>query len=78
MNDEIANQDEVINKLNTEKKHVSENTAKSTEDLQVAEDKVNHLNQIKNTLESTLDELEGSYEKEKRSKANIEKERRKI
>merc|ERR1719346_130609 len=78
LNDEIANQDEVINKLNKEKKHVSENAAKSQEDLQVAEDKVNHLNQIKNKLESTLDELEGSYEKEKRGRANIEKERRKI
>merc|ERR1719515_429487 len=78
LNDEIANQDEVINKLNKEKKHVSENAAKSMEDLQVAEEKVAHLNQIKNKLESTLDELEGSYEKEKRSKANLEKERRKV
>merc|ERR1711997_608667 len=78
LNDEIANQDEVINKLNKEKKHVSENAAKSMKDLQVAEEKVAHLNQIKNKLESTLDELEGSYEKEKRSKANLEKERRKI
>merc|ERR1719412_3132806 len=78
LNDEIANQDEVINKLNKEKKHISENAAKSNEDLQVAEDKVGHLNQIKSKLESTLDELEGSYEKEKRGRANIEKERRKI
>merc|ERR1719238_963861 len=66
LNDEIANQDEVINKLNKEKKHVSENAAKSMEDLRVAEEKVAHLNQIKNKLESTLDELEGSYEKERR------------
>merc|ERR1712024_308049 len=78
LNDEIANQDEVINKLNKEKKHISENAAKSQEDLQVAEDKVNHLNQIKNKLESTLDELESSYEKEKRGRADVEKERRKI
>ena len=63
LNDEIANQDEVINKLNKEKKHVSENAAKSMEDLQVAEEKVAHLNQIKNKLESTLDELKGLYEK---------------
>jgi len=78
LNDEVSNQDEVINKMNKEKKHVSENAAKSMEDLQVAEDKVNHLNQIKNKLESTLDELEGSYEKEKRGRANVEKERRKV
>merc|ERR1712088_136802 len=78
LNDEIANQDEVINKLNKEKKHVSDNAAKSAEDLGVAEDKVSHLNQIKSKLESTLDELESSLEKEKRGRANVEKERRKV
>merc|ERR1711899_260078 len=76
LNDEIANQDEVINKLNKEKKHVSENAAKSMEDLQVAEEKVAHLNQIKNKLESTLDELHGSHDSEKRSRIEIEKSRR--
>merc|ERR1719400_577756 len=40
LNDEIANQDEVINKLNKEKKHLMENAAKSCEDLQASEDKV--------------------------------------
>jgi len=78
LNDEIANQDEIINKLNKEKKHVQENAAKSSEDLQVASDKVDHLMKVKTKLESTLDELEASHEKEKRSRANIEKERRKI
>merc|ERR1719466_649039 len=78
LNDEIANQDEIINKLNKEKKHVSESGAKATEDLQVASDKVDHLNKVKQKLESTLDELEGGVEKEKRSRANTEKERRKI
>ena len=33
---------------------------------------------IKTKLESTLDELESSHEKEKRSRANVEKDRRKI
>ena len=42
------------------------------------QDKVAHLNQIKSKLESTLDELEGSLEKEKRARANVEKERRKV
>merc|ERR1712024_87566 len=78
LNDEIANQDEVINKLNKEKKHISENAAKSAEDLGAAEDKVAHPNQIKSKLESTLDELESSLEKEKRGRANVEKERRKV
>merc|ERR1719479_561387 len=78
LNDEIANQDEIINKLNKEKKHVQENASKSSEDLQTASDKVDHLMKIKTKLESTLDELEGSHEKEKRSRANAEKDRRKI
>merc|ERR1719167_1129604 len=42
LNDEIANQDEIINKLNKEKKHLSDTGAKSSEDLQIAADKVDH------------------------------------
>merc|ERR1712061_505246 len=78
LNDEIANQDEIINKLNKEKKHLTECGAKSSDDLQVASDKVDHLAKIKQKLESTLDELESSVEKEKRARAGVEKERRKV
>ena len=78
LNDEIANQDEIINKLNKEKKHIAENSAKSSEDLQTASDKVDHLIKVKSKLESTLDELEGSVEREKRSRGALEKERRKV
>ena len=78
LNDEIANQDEIINKLNKEKKHLSENAAKASEDMQGASDKVEHLNKIKQKLEQTLDELESSLEREKRGRANTEKERRKV
>merc|ERR1711872_336745 len=78
LNDEIAEQDEVINKLNKEKKHIAENNAKSSEDLVSAQEKVSHLNSIKSKLESTLDELEGALDKEKRNRGNLEKERRKV
>merc|ERR1712038_634232 len=78
LNDEIANQDEVINKLNKEKKHAAEVSAKANEDLQTAGDKVDHLANIKSKLESTLDELEDSHNKEKRGRADIEKTRRKL
>merc|ERR1719328_29124 len=78
LNDEIANQDEVINKLNKEKKMVAENSSKASEDMQCAEDKVDHLANIKSKLESTLDELEDSHNKEKRGRADIEKSRRKL
>ena len=64
--------------MNKEKKHISENGAKAAEDLQVAADKVEHLNKVKQKLEATLDELEGGVEKEKRARGNLEKERRKI
>merc|ERR1739844_860259 len=70
LNDEIANQDEVINKLNKEKKHLGENSAKAMEDLQSAEDKVDHLAKIKAKLESTLDELNDSLAREKRARAD--------
>merc|ERR1719189_1072331 len=77
LNDEIANQDEVLNKLNKEKKHIGENSAKAMEDLQVAQDKVEHLAKIKTKLEQTLDELNDSLAREKRARADIEKQRRK-
>merc|ERR1712029_944668 len=78
LNDEIANQDEVLNKLNKEKKHQCENGAKAMEDLQVAQDKVEHLAKIKAKLESTLDELNDSLAREKRARADLEKQRRKV
>jgi len=78
LNDEIASQDESINRLNKEKKHISENAVKSNDDLSNVSDKLDHLMQLKSKLEQTLDDLESSYEKEKRSRANIEKERRKV
>merc|ERR1711976_333237 len=77
LQDEIASQDEIINKLNKEKKQVSENHAKAMEDLQVSQEKSDHLTEIKQKLESTLDELNDSLTKEKRSRSDIEKQRRK-
>merc|ERR1712203_476608 len=78
LNDEIAQNDEAINKLNKEKKHIADNQAKSSDDLQSAEEKVNHLNGVKSKLESTLDELEDGANREKRARAGVKKERRKV
>merc|ERR1711935_810626 len=64
--------------VNKEKKHQCENGAKAMEDLQVAEDKVEHLAKIKSKLEQTLDELNDSLTHEKRGRADIEKQRRKV
>jgi chromosome segregation ATPase len=64
--------------MNKEKKHVSENSAKASDDLLTAQEKVDHLNKIKCKLEQTLDELESSLSREKRQRAQIEKERRHV
>merc|ERR1711875_206138 len=64
---EVAEQDEVINKLNKEKKHLSATQAKSSEDLVAAEEKVAHLMSVKSQLESTRDQLESGLDKEKKS-----------
>merc|ERR1711874_887491 len=78
LQDEVAEQDEVINKLNKEKKHLSATQAKSNEDLIAAEEKVAHLMSIKSQLESTLDQLESGYDKEKKSRGALEKAKRKV
>ncbi|XP_069359363.1 myosin heavy chain, muscle isoform X22 [Maniola hyperantus] len=78
LNDEIAHQDELINKLNKEKKMQGESNQKTAEELQAAEDKVNHLNKVKQKLEQTLDELEDSLEREKKLRGDVEKQRRKV
>merc|ERR1712055_424217 len=78
LQDEIAEQDEVINKLNKEKKHIAETQAKSNDDMITVNEKVGHLNSVKSKLESTLDELEGGLDKEKKSRASLEKQKRKV
>ena len=78
MNDEIAHQDELINKLNKEKKHIAESQSKQTEDLGAAEEKLDHLNKIKAKLEQTLDELEDSLQSEKKARLDLDKSRRKV
>merc|ERR1712032_889231 len=62
LQDEIADQDEVINKLNKEKKHIAETQAKSNDDMVSVGEKVEHLASVKSKLESTLGELEGSLD----------------
>merc|ERR1719273_3071667 len=78
LNDEISNQDEVINKLNKEKKHLCAKDGGGIGTLEGSGDKVDHLNKIKQKLEQTLDELNDSLSREKRARADIEKQRRKV
>merc|ERR1712110_1130175 len=78
LSDEISDQDEIINKLNKEKKHLGENNSKASEDYQAAEEKVNHLIHVKSKLENTLDELEENLNREKKSRGDVEKKRRQV
>merc|ERR1719283_50617 len=78
LGDEIAEQDEVINKLNKEKKHIADTQAKSNDDMVSANEKVEHLASVKSKLESTLGELQGGLDKEKKSRATLEKQKRKV
>merc|ERR1711879_584678 len=48
------------------------------EDLQVSQDKVDHLGKIKSKLENTLDELNDSLAREKRASGDIQKQRRQV
>ena len=54
---------------------MNENHSKAAEDLQVAEDKLEHLSGIKKRLEDTLDELNDSLSREKRARTDVEKQR---
>merc|ERR1712061_691102 len=77
LKEEIAHQEELIAKLQKEKKGVGETRQKTEEDIQSIEDKCNHLNKVKGKLEQALDECEDGLEREKKAKGDVEKLKRK-
>merc|ERR1712051_218469 len=78
LREEIAHQEDLISKLQKEKKGVGESRQKTEEDIQSMEDKCNHLNKVKAKLEQALDECEDSLEREKKAKGDVEKLKRKV
>merc|ERR1719486_516415 len=78
MKEECLHQEELINKLNKEKKSITESKMKEEEQIQSFEDKCNHLNKLKIRLEKSLDEVEESWEREKKQKGDIEKLKRQV
>ncbi len=78
LREEIAHQEELISKLQKEKRGVGESRQKTEEDTQAMEDKCNHLNKVKGKLEQALDECEDSLEREKKAKGDVEKLKRKV
>merc|ERR1712037_1044705 len=67
LREEIAHQEELISKLQKEKKGAGEGRQKAEEDIQAMEDRCNHLSKVKGKLEQSLDE-EDALEREKKSK----------
>merc|ERR1712020_430687 len=78
LKEELAHQEDMIVKLNREKRGVGESKQKVEENIQATEDKCNHLNKVKAKLEQSLDECEDSLEREKKNKSDVDKLKRKI
>merc|ERR1739848_226751 len=78
LREEIAHQEELVSKLQKEKRSITDGRQKTEEDIQSMEDKCNHLNKVKGKLEQALDECEDSLEREKKTKSDVEKLKRKV
>ena len=78
LKEEIAHQEDLVAKLQKEKRAVAEARQKTEESIQAKEDKCNHLNKVKSKLEQALDECEDSLEREKKGKTEVEKSKRKV
>jgi len=77
LNDDVAGKDEVLSKLNKEKKQIQIKNDTANDDLVSSESKVVHLTEVKVKLEQTLDDMDTAVEKEKRGKYNVEKKEEK-
>merc|ERR1711970_1525803 len=78
MKEECLHQEELIVKLNKEKKTINESKQKEEEQIQSYDDKCNHINKLKVRLEKNLDEVEDNWEREKKHKGDIEKLKRQV
>merc|ERR1712142_623106 len=76
--DEIAHQEEIIAKYTKEKKHLQEVNGKNADEFGGIEDRYSHLNKIKEKLGQTYEELNQAFAAEKKKRANLEKEKRKV
>ena len=78
LGEEVQHQNELISKLQKEKKEVGEGRQKTEEDIQSLEDRGNHLAKVKGKLEQSLDEAEDALEREKKAKGDVQKLQRKV
>ncbi|QQP48816.1 Myosin heavy chain 1 [Caligus rogercresseyi] len=66
LNDDITNQDEIINKLNKDKRFLSDNKTKASEELQTAQDKREKRNRA--DIEKSRRKIEGELKLERQKK----------
>merc|ERR1712203_712005 len=78
LREELSHQEDMIGKLQKEKRSAGDSKQKVEENIQATEDKCNHLNKIKARLEQSLDECEDTLEREKKNKSDVDKLTRKI
>ena len=78
LREEITHQDEIIVKLQREKKEAGGGRQKTEEEMTAMEDKCVHLGKLKSKLEMSLDECEDVLEREKKTKGDVEKVKRKV
>ena len=64
--------------MTKEKKKIVETSSKAEEDLSGIGEKFEHLMRVKTKLMATIDEIDTAYEKEKRQKLELDKQRRKL
>merc|ERR1712079_706118 len=73
LKEELQQQDDLLGKLQKEKKNIGDSRQRTEEEIQALEDRCNHMAKVKAKLEQNLDECEDSLEREKKSKADVEK-----
>jgi myosin heavy chain 6/7 len=74
LKEELVHQDDLVAKLQKEKKQFADARQRTEEELQASEDKANHINRLKLKLEQNLDELEDNVEREKKVRRMKEKQ----
>merc|ERR1712079_867355 len=78
LKEELQQQEELLNKLQKEKRSIGDSRQRTEEEIQALEDRCNHLNKVKVKLEQSLDECEDSLEREKKAKGDVDKIKRRL
>ena len=78
LNNDINEHVRAMEQMKKEKNKLKESLNRTIEDMQIVENKSNHLSSIKAKLETTLDEYEEELNREKRARGELEKVKKKI